>query len=116
MPEWNPSIGYEQARVMLDEHPEITAILAGNEGVAFGVYQAVAERGLGVPGDISVASFDDQELASYQRPGLTTARLPYDVMGRSGVEMVLGGRPLEHQLVPMPIIMRDSIRAIEGRS
>jgi len=108
--EWNPDVGYEETLRMLDEHPEITAILAGNDGVAFGAYQAIAERGLRVPDDISVASFDDEELASFQRPGLTTARLPYDVMGRAAVEMLLGERPLGATLIPMPVVVRESIR------
>lgn len=112
VPEWNPDIGYEQTLRMLDEHPDITAILAGNDGVAFGVYQAMAERGKRVRDDISVASFDDEELASFQRPGLTTARLPYDVMGRASVEMLLGDRPLGAELIPMPVVVRQSIRDI----
>ena len=110
--EWNPDVGYDETLRMLDEHPEITAVLAGNDGVAFGAYQAIAERGRRVPDDISVASFDDEELASFQRPGLTTARLPYDVMGRAAVEMLLGDRPLGAQLVPMPVIIRESIRDV----
>lgn len=112
VPEWNPDIGYTRTLQMLDAHPDLTAILAGNDGVAFGTYQAIAERGLRVPDDISVASFDDEELASFQRPGLTTARLPYDVMGRTAVEMLLGERPLDAVLIPMPVIERASIRRV----
>lgn len=108
--DWNPDVGYTQTMRMLDAHPDLTAILAGNDGVAFGAYQAIAERGLTVPHDISVASFDDEELASFQRPGLTTARLPYDVIGRTAVEMLLGDRPLSAMLIPMPVIVRASIR------
>lgn len=110
--DWNPDVGYTRTLEMLDSHPDLTAILAGNDGVAFGTYQAIAERGLKVPEDISVASFDDEELASFQRPGLTTARLPYDVMGRTAVEMLLGDRPLTSALIPMPVVIRASIRRL----
>ena len=65
-----------------------------------------------MPDDISVASFDDEELAGFQRPGLTTARLPYDVMGRTAVEMLLGERPLDAVLIPMPVVERASIRSL----
>jgi LacI family transcriptional regulator len=64
--------------------------------------------------DLSVVSFDDEELASYQRPGLTTARLPYEEMARRGVEMLVGDRELAHELVPMPVIVRESVRELEG--
>ena len=97
---------------LVEAHPELTALIAATDGVAFGVYQALAERGLRVPDDISVVSFDDEELASLVRPGLTTARLPYEQMARQGVEMLLGDRELAHELLPMPVIVRDSVRTI----
>ncbi len=107
--DWQPIAGYEHAHGMLAAHPDITAFLTGNDNVAFGVYQALAELGLRVPDDISVASFDDDELAGYQRPGLTTARLPYEEMARRGVEMLLGDRDPTHDLVPMPVVHRASV-------
>jgi LacI family transcriptional regulator len=65
-----------------------------------------------VPDDLSVVSFDDEELAGLVRPGLTTARLPYEEMARHGVEMLLGDRELAHELLPMPVIRRDSVRVL----
>lgn len=112
--EWSPEIGYECAHRLLDEHPELTALVAGNDNMAFGVYQAMAERGLRVADDVSVISFDDEELAAYLRPGLTTARLPYEEMARRGVEMLLGDREAGRLLLPMPLVVRDSVRRIEG--
>ncbi len=109
---WHPSIGYRETRAMLAAHPDVTAILAGNDNVAFGVYQALGEMGLRIPDDISVVSFDDEELAEYLRPGLTTARLPYEEMARRGVEMLLGDRDLAHELLPMPVMRRDSVRRL----
>jgi LacI family transcriptional regulator len=107
--EWNPASGHSGAHRILDEHPDLTAILACNDNVAFGVYQALGERGIRVADDISVISFDDEELAEYHRPGLTTARLPYDEMGRQGVRMLLGESEPAHELVPMPLIVRESV-------
>ena len=57
-------------------------------------------------------SFDDEELAGFLRPGLTTARLPYEEMARHGMEMLLGDRELAHDSVPMPLIWRDSVRSL----
>jgi LacI family transcriptional regulator len=110
--EWDPVAGYSGAHRMLDTAPDLTAILACNDNVAFGVYQALGERGIRVAEDVSVISFDDEELAEYHRPGLTTARLPYEDMGRHGVRMLLGDSEPAHELIPMPLIVRESVRTV----
>lgn len=110
--DWDPATGHDAAHRLLDQHPDLTAILAANDNVAFGVYQALGERGLRVADDVSVISFDDEELAGYHRPGLTTARLPYDEMAERGVRMLFGEREPAHELVPMPLIVRESVRVI----
>ncbi|MBO0981789.1 LacI family DNA-binding transcriptional regulator [Microbacterium sp. SD291] len=109
---WDPVEGYSGAHRILDAHPDLTAILACNDNVAFGVYQALGERGIRIPDEISVISFDDEELAEYHRPGLTTARLPYEEMGRRGVRMLLGESEPAHERIPMPLIVRESVRAL----
>ena len=106
---WSPAIGHDAALEMLAAHPDLTALIAGNDNMAFGIYQALAALGRRVPDDVSVISFDDEELASYLRPGLTTARLPYEEMARMGVEMILGQRELTDVKVPMPLIERQSL-------
>ena len=106
---WSPTIGHDAALEMLAAHPDLTALIAGNDNMAFGIYQALAALGRRVPDDVSVISFDDEELASYLRPGLTTARLPYEEMARIGVEMILGQRELTDVKVPMPLIERQSL-------
>ncbi len=57
--------------------------------MAFGAYQALQERGQQIPDDISIVSFDDDEIAGYLRPQLTTARIPYEEMGREAMAMLL---------------------------
>lgn len=106
---WDPTAGHEGANRILDAHPDLTAIVASNDGVAFGVYQALGERSIRIPEDISVISFDDEELAGFHRPGLTTARLPYEAMGQRGVRMLLGESEPAHERVAMPLIVRDSV-------
>ncbi len=109
VPGWSPEIGYEYAGRLLDAQPGLTAIIAGNDSVAFGVYQATAERGLRIPEDLSLISFDDEVLAGFMRPGLTTARLPYEEMGRRGVELLHSDARPARTLLPMPLITRGSV-------
>jgi LacI family transcriptional regulator len=74
-----------------------------------GTYQALHEAGLKVPDDISIVSFDDDDLASYLRPGLTTARLPYKEMGQKAMELVLADtHEIGRHLMPMPLQQRGS--------
>jgi LacI family transcriptional regulator len=100
---------------MLKRDGTIRAFLCMNDRLAFGAYQAISEAGLRVPDDISLVSFDNDEIASYLRPGLTTVALPHEEMGRLSVELLLAGGSAGEHLVPMPIIARGSVRA-EGRS
>lgn len=51
--------GYDQAHRLLARHPEITAIFANNDAMAYGAICACAELGLRVPEDISVVGYDD---------------------------------------------------------
>ena len=60
-----------------------------NDRVAMGVYQALADYGLGVPHDVAVVSFDGSELATWLRPRLASVALPFAEMGRRAVEILL---------------------------
>ena len=60
----------------------VTAVVAFNDLVSFGLLAALNEAGVAVPGDISVAGFDDIALARYATPGLTTVAVPQSDLGR----------------------------------
>jgi LacI family transcriptional regulator len=107
---WEPWHGYDATREMLDSGAPVTGLICLNDRVAFGAYQALQERGLRVPDDVSIASFDDDEVAAYLRPGLTTARLPYEEMGRRAMAQLMDpDAPTGELLVPMPVQLRESI-------
>ena len=87
-----------------------TAVIAMNDRVAMGVYQALGEAGLRVPVDVSVVSFDNSDLAWWLAPGLSSIGLPYFEMGRRAVELVLGAEPVGRlEKLPMPLFERASI-------
>ena len=64
-----------------------------------------------LPCDVSVVSFDNDELAAYLRPGLTTVALPHEAMGKRAVELLLAGAIEGETLVPMPVVARASVGA-----
>jgi LacI family transcriptional regulator len=112
-PIWEPDLGYRGMLEIIDA-ASVTAVVTANDRVAFGVYQAAAERGLRIPDDLSVISFDDEYLASYLRPQLTTMQIPYLEMGRLAMDLVLDGDPPAQTLVPMPLQERGSVRDLNA--
>jgi LacI family transcriptional regulator len=106
---WEPEEGYKSTKELLERDLAVRALVCMNDRIAFGAYQALAEAGLSVPGDVSVVSFDNDELAAYLRPGLTTVALPHEAMGKRAVELLLGGVTEGETLIPMPVVTRTSI-------
>ena len=106
---WEPDEGYRLARKLLRRDEPLRALLCMNDRLAFGAYQALSELGLSVPNDIAIVSFDNDELAAYLRPGLTTIALPHEDMGRQAVDLLLGTSTKGENLVHMPVVVRGSL-------
>jgi LacI family transcriptional regulator len=111
---WEPEAGYDAVTRLLRDGPAFTALLCLNDRLAIGAYQALQEAGVRIPGDVSVAAFDDDEAARFLRPRLTTAALPHEEMGRLAVDLLLTPRPAAEHLVPLPLRERDSIGPVRG--
>ncbi|KAJ1683573.1 hypothetical protein LUZ63_021213 [Rhynchospora breviuscula] len=108
---WEPDHGHEVTARVLASGPPPRAIVCLNDRLAFGASQALGEAGLRVPDDVALVSFDNDELAAYLRPGLTTIGLPHEAMGRRAVELLLApdGPPPGEHLVEMPVVIRASL-------
>ncbi|MFH8792473.1 LacI family DNA-binding transcriptional regulator [Streptomyces sp. NPDC017941] len=77
--------GYDATLELLRREPRLTAIVAANDTVALGACAALRDRGLSIPGDVSVAGFDDLPFSIDAVPALTTVRLPlYEAGARAG--------------------------------
>ena len=81
--------GYVGAIALLDLQDMPTAIFASNDVMAMGAMDAVRNRGLRLPEDISILGFDDIPQAAVIRPALTTVRQPLEQMGRVATQMLL---------------------------
>ncbi len=68
---------------------EVTAVVAFNDLMALGVLSRLADRGIGVPDDISVVGFDNIPMAGMATPHLTTVALPLEQSGRVAIELLL---------------------------
>jgi LacI family transcriptional regulator len=95
----------------LEAGTDFTAILCANDLLALGALQRLHEHGIDVPGDVSVAGFDDIPVAAMTAPSLSTVRLPLREMGRRGFDVAirsLTGEQIQPQLLPTEVVMRDS--------
>lgn len=81
--------GIEQGRALLGLPERPTAIFAGNDLQALGVYQAARELRLHIPEDLSVVGFDDLPVAQWVGPPLTTVRQPLVDMAVAASELVV---------------------------
>jgi LacI family transcriptional regulator len=86
----DPGTGYKSTHEILERTPDTTAVVAFNDQLAMGAYQAAKELNLRIPEDLSIVGFDDLELISAGlRPGLTTVRLPHAEMGELAVKRLI---------------------------
>ncbi|MFG1949351.1 LacI family DNA-binding transcriptional regulator [Nonomuraea sp. NPDC048826] len=81
--------GYRGARELLTRDPRPTAIFAGTDAAAFGALAAIHEAGLAVPGDVSVAGYDNARVSGLAHIALTTVDQDGDVMGRTAGRLLL---------------------------
>ena len=81
--------GEDAARLLLEMHPQLTALFCYNDLVALGALRGCQASGRQVPADIAIAGFDDIMLAGIVSPALTTCHVPREEMGRLAVSMLL---------------------------
>jgi DNA-binding LacI/PurR family transcriptional regulator len=82
--------GYEHGRALLELPEPPTAIFAGSDIQAFGVYEAARQLGVEIPSQLSVIGFDDLPMARWIGPPLTTIRQPLTEMAATAARLVLG--------------------------
>ena len=105
--------GIEIARSLLRLPEPPTAIFAGNDLQALGVYQAAREARLHIPEDLSVVGFDDLPVAAWVGPPLTTVRQPLVQMAVTAAELVLtmarGEQPSQTRVeLATELVLRES--------
>lgn len=111
-------IGYLGTKALLADKKPATAIFAGNDPSAHGVYKALRDSGLKIPDDISVAGCNDT-VGGWLYPGLTTIREFPEQLGRNMVELLLRrianpSIPPQSVTVPTELIKRDSCRSLSS--
>jgi DNA-binding LacI/PurR family transcriptional regulator len=111
--EFTTESGYVETKALMALKEPPTAIFAGNDHHAIGVYRALYELGIAIPQDVSVIGFDNLAYTELMNPALTTVNIPRLELGRTAVTMLLrliAGEHLDANLVVLPtqLIERQS--------
>jgi DNA-binding LacI/PurR family transcriptional regulator len=111
-PEKDLTAGHELLPQLLDTG--VTAVFCYNDMVAVGLLHACRERGIAVPEELSVVSYDNIPIAGYTAPPLTTINQPKARMGRIATKMLLdllNARPVRNHTLAPTLVVRASTAA-----
>ena len=113
--------GFSCAAELLDLPDRPTAIFAGSDQQAFGVYEAARQHGLRIPEDLSVVGFDELPVSRWASPPMTTVRQPLAEMGNAAAQMLgelIEGVPLRSTRMELTteLIVRESTAAPKAGS
>ena len=99
--------GYRMTQKSLALVPRPTALFAANNAIAFGMLSSIRDRGLHIPGDVSVVGFDELPTQSTEHSVLTTAEQSAHEIGWRAANLLLdriaGEGPEETQEIVMPL-------------
>ncbi len=108
--------GAEAMNQLLDSGHPFTAVFCANDQTLWGARQALHERGLRVPEDVSLVGFDDLPPSAYMTPALTTIHQPIYEMGRAAAHALLAALGAAHPVTsPVPdlrLIVRGTTRQV----
>lgn len=112
--------GMEAARLILSDPTPPTALFAANDDMAAGALASAQSLGLNVPGDLSIAGFDDTAMATSVWPELTTVHQPIGAMAREAlrilcvnIHVIRGGEvpAISHETCAFDLMHRSSCAA-----
>ena len=92
-----------------------SAIFAANDDMAAGVLASAHDRGFDLPGQLSVAGFDDTTLARTVWPPLTTIRQPMFDLAHTAADILIAGGDITHRRLPHTLIERASVAPHQHR-
>lgn len=109
--------GEKTARRILARKPRPTAVVAGNDEIAYGLWRSLRRLGVSVPHQISLVGFDDREQALLMDPPLSTVRVHKEEIGEACMKMLL--ERLHHpqmtfsqRILPTELVIRETVRTL----
>jgi DNA-binding LacI/PurR family transcriptional regulator len=111
--DWSATVEQRTRDVMSRPHPP-TALFCSCDAVARSAFRSLNAMGLSIPDDVSVVGFDDDPLAGWLSPALSTIRQPFLEMGNAAVELLCkrmsdSTTRAEQRLLPVTLLERGSV-------
>lgn len=109
--------GYAAMNALLDLNNRPTAVFCGNDDMAIGAMNACFDRGVGIPGDVSLIGFDDMIFAQYTNPPLTTIHKSVSEIAAEGTKLLLqrmeqpNAEPIQ-RLLGSKLVQRRSVAEV----
>lgn len=106
--DFNAGSGRQAVTDAIDAGTRFTAVAGVVDAVAMTASQALEERGLRIPQDVSVTGFDDIDPLPGLDLGLTSIRVPFEEVGRLALSLALDRAVAEHVTLPVTLTVRRS--------
>jgi LacI family transcriptional regulator len=105
--------GYEAALRLVRSGAACDAVFAGNDAIAYGVWKALDEHGIGIPDEVAVVGFDDREFCSLTSPNLSSVQTFNERVGRECARVLLEklkdpDRRIPQVKLPTSLVVRGS--------
>ena len=103
---------FASIKQLIKRNISFDGVFTGDDESALGILAALAEEDIDVPGQVSVVGFDDQDIAKFLNPPLTTVHAPFEEVGRMAVHQLI--KLINHQpvglktVIPSRLIIRHS--------
>ena len=102
---------------ILSGRPRPTAVVAGNDEIAYGLWRSLSRQGIKVPEEISLVGFDDREEAVLMDPPLSTVRVDKEEIGKTCMKMLLERlhhpqMAFSHRILPTEFLIRGTVRQL----
>jgi DNA-binding LacI/PurR family transcriptional regulator len=113
--DWSAPV--EQAtRQLMNRTDAPTAIFCNCDAVARLAYRSLGALNVRIPQQVSVVGFDDDPMAEWLSPTLSTVRQPFVAMGQAALELLARrianpAAPVERRVLPVQMVHRESVAA-----
>jgi DNA-binding LacI/PurR family transcriptional regulator len=109
--------GYKAMRSRIDQGSLPDALFCGDDVIAVGAMDAVAEAGLKIPDDIGIIGFNDMEMSGWRCIDLTTIRQPVQNIIAASVDLIISlihspDSTPETRLLPCEVVQRSTLRRL----
>lgn len=109
---YSKDVGKSALKALIDLEDPPTAIFAGNDEIAIGIYKQAEIMGMKIPDDISICGFDNFQKSSQIYPPLTTVTQPYQKIGETIADMTVNRKYNDKIIIPVELIERSSVKSL----